>query len=83
MTTKLGTYFMEYIEYVGWIHRGFTHHVPWFMKLHIDSLVQDCSNSSVLAMELLQSWNKPSIYAYMFIRSESAMKKWMWGVVLY
>ena len=29
--------------------------------LHIDSLVQDCSNSSALAMELLQSCAKPSI----------------------
>ena len=26
------------------------------------SLVQDCSNSSALAMELLQSCTKPSIY---------------------
>ena len=31
---------------------------------HIDGLVQDCSNSSVLAMELLQSWTKSSIYPY-------------------
>ena len=28
---------------------------------HIDGLVQDCSDSSVLAMELLQSCTKPSI----------------------
>ena len=28
---------------------------------YIDGLVQDCSNSSVLAMELLQSCTKPSI----------------------
>ena len=27
-----------------------------------DGLVQDCSNSSVLAMELLQSCTKPLIY---------------------
>ena len=26
------------------------------MKIYIDGLVQDCSNSSALAMELLQSW---------------------------
>ena len=26
---------------------------------NIDSLVQDCSNSSALAMELLQSWTEP------------------------
>ena len=29
---------------------------------HIGGLVQDCSNSSALAMELLQSCTKPSIY---------------------
>ena len=28
---------------------------------YIDGLVQDCSNSSALAMELLQSCTKPSI----------------------
>ena len=36
---------------------------------HFDSLVQDCSNSSALAMELLQSCNKPSIYKVLFILS--------------
>ena len=30
------------------------------MKIQIDGLVQDCSNSSALAMELLQSCTKPS-----------------------
>ena len=30
-------------------------------KSHIDDLVQDCSNSSGLAMELLESCTKPSI----------------------
>ena len=35
------------------------HLLPWH---HIDGLVQDCSNSSALAMELLQSCAKPSIY---------------------
>ena len=30
---------------------------------YIDGLEQDCSNSSVLAMELLQSFTKPSIHA--------------------
>ena len=29
---------------------------------HIGGLVQDCSNSSALAMELLQSCTKPSIW---------------------
>ena len=31
-----------------------------FSPVQIDSLVQDCSNSSALAMELLQSCTKPS-----------------------
>ena len=30
-----------------------------FVKDHIDGYVQDCSNSSVLAMELLSSYTKP------------------------
>ena len=29
---------------------------------HIDGLVQDCSNSSASALDLLQSCTKPSIY---------------------
>ena len=29
---------------------------------HVDGLVQDCSNSSALAVELLQSCTKPSMY---------------------
>ena len=36
-------------------------------KFHIDGLVQDCSNSSEFAMELLQSCTKPSIYIYKHI----------------
>ena len=32
--------------------------------IYIDGLVQDCSNSSAFAMELLQSYIKPSIYIY-------------------
>ena len=33
--------------------------------LHLDGLVQDCSNSSALALELLQSCTKPLIYFVM------------------
>ena len=33
-------------------------------NIHIDGLVQDCSNSSALAMELLQSCTRPSISCY-------------------
>ena len=31
---------------------------------HVDGLVQDCGNSSALAMELLQSCTKQSMYCY-------------------
>ena len=34
----------------------------WLKIFYSDGLVQDCSNSIALAMELLQSWTKPSIY---------------------
>ena len=33
------------------------------IMLYIDGLAQDCSNSSALAMELLQSYAKPSIWS--------------------
>ena len=33
------------------------------LNAHIDGLVQDCSNSSALTMELLQSGTKPSTFA--------------------
>ena len=32
------------------------------VMLYVNGLVQDCRNSSALAMELLQSCTKPSIY---------------------
>ena len=37
---------------------------------HSDGLVQDCCNSSALAMELLQSCTMPSIYADLFKKLE-------------
>ena len=36
----------------------------WYM--YIDGLVQDCSNSIALPMELLKSYTKPSIYYKIF-----------------
>ena len=39
----------------------------------INGLVHDCSISSVLAMEILQSYTKPSIYDFMFPDIN-----WMW-----
>ena len=44
---------------------SFTHKkkvVFWWCNEHADALVQDCSNSSALAMELLQSCTKPSMW---------------------
>ena len=37
------------------------------VTLHINGLVQDCSNSSALAMELLQSCTKPSTWFLLFM----------------
>ena len=42
-------------------------HFPNKNPHHIDGLVQDCSNSSALAMELLQSCTKLSIYSAMYL----------------
>ena len=42
--------------------KSFGRHV--FMNMHFDGLVQDCSNSSALAVGLLQSCTKPSIYTF-------------------
>ena len=47
-------------------------------KQHSDGLVQDCSNSRTLAMELLQSCAKPSISR---IR-ESALQDVAWAIML-
>ena len=46
----------------------FTFFSTWIWKIipYFDGLVQDCSNSSELAMELLQSCTKPSIYLSFF-----------------
>ena len=34
----------------------------WHIELYLDGLAQDCGNSMVLAMELLQLCAKPLIY---------------------
>ena len=47
------------------------------MKLdYIDDLVQDCSNSNVLAIELLQSCTKPSTWKPILHQMAITMKKW-------
>ena len=52
---------------------------------HIDSLVQDCSISIAVAMEILQSCTKPSIYRTLNLQKMSHMSPWrvsygMWNV---
>ena len=37
----------------------------WGSQLYIDSLAEDCDSSNALAMELLQSYSKPSIYHHL------------------
>ena len=45
-----------------WRHCNFSHNLFRLSFPHIDGLVQDCIISSALAMEILQSCTKPSIY---------------------
>ena len=47
----------------------------WKIIPYFDGVVQDCSNSSDLAMELLQSCTKPSIYFFTFSRPRSRSRK--------
>ena len=54
------------------------HFTPWLNRIQnsqVDGLVQDCSNSSALAMELLQSCTKPSkwLISIWWIDSASTM----------
>ena len=52
-------------------HKGFRSMYIWY---HISSFVQDCSNSSALAMELLQFCTKLSIHCEAHIRSYQSIK---------
>ena len=58
------------LDIIPKIFRGET---KWllFVRHYINGLVQDCSNSSVLAMELLQSCIKPSISFQKFVETET------------
>ena len=47
--------------------------IKTLMKTHVDGFVQDCSNSTANALELLQSCTKPSIYVSL---SASHVKTW-------
>ena len=50
---------------------------------YIDGLVQDCGNRSALAMELLQSWTKPSILCQNAAQQQMLRKVYFISVVLF
>ena len=54
------------------------------LRFHFDVLVQDCSNSSALAMELLQSCAKPSIsylpYTKLWVVFKMKHEGWFWWI---
>ena len=45
----------------SWVMNGVSVMRVWEKIDHVDGLVQDCSNSSANALELLQSYTKPSM----------------------
>ena len=50
--------------------------IHWSLVAYINGFVQNCSNSSASALELLQSCNKPLIYAsvhWIFIGSDNGL----------
>ena len=53
-----------------YLRRRVCHSDSTYQICHFDGLVQDCSNSSALAMELLQSCAKPSIHGVLVIEKE-------------
>ena len=58
-------------------HRD-SHHTDKAVE-HLDSLMQDCSNSSALAMELLQSCIKPSMLSlYNVIRIQMLLRGYIY-----
>ena len=61
------TFIKHMIDYTN-ITAVISHETPpkhaWCPMNYIDGSVQDCSNSSALALELLQSCRKPSIWTY-------------------
>ena len=66
----------------------FTFLSTWILKIipYFDGLVQDCSNSSELAMELLQSCTKPTNYCF-FTFSRPIFfpffSTWSWKIIPY
>ena len=62
----VGMYY--YIIYVIWADVD--------INVHTDGLMQDCDNSNALEVELLQFWNKPSIYAWMSLSEHCQIYPW-------
>ena len=58
-----------YIWYLN--YRVWTFVSSHFVYIYTDDLAQDCSSSSVLAMELLQSCSKPSICITLIILNKT------------
>ena len=52
------------------------HQLCNFSNIPYQDLVQDCSNSSALAMELLQSCTKPSISRSYFLAATKQLNDW-------
>ena len=50
----------EIIRTMNWVHNSW--YVMYSVGCNFDGLVQNCSNSSALTMELLQSCTKPSFF---------------------
>ena len=66
LSGELWSVFYEYFNEIDRVIKGFYCRGKKYVQLHeyIDGLVQHCSISSVLALEILQSCTKPSIYRY-------------------
>ena len=79
-------HYFKYHCYICYRHTFCSHMLQWNLFnircvshkeiTHIDGLVEDCSISSALAVEILQSCTKPSIYGMTIPRAE-----WMDGLV--
>ena len=64
----------DVISCYSWCHiyKSVQYSSPW---INIDGLAQDCSNSSALAMELLQSCAEPFIYTSYLLKYELLIKE--------
>ena len=66
------------LQVMAWCHQLTSHYLKECsamhdLQWHMKGLVQDCSNSIALAMELLQSCAKPSIWCNLAIMNNKSM----------